>query len=114
VVRLPATGNETVLDAMANIGGLSTVSSKRIWIARPAPCGSPDQILPVDWKGITRRGHTGSNYQVLPGDRVYVMAHPLNKIDTHLGRFLSPVERLFGTGLLIQGLVNPNAGLGGN
>jgi polysaccharide biosynthesis/export protein len=114
VVRLPITGNETVLDAVANIGGLSAVSSKKIWIARPAPAGCADQILPVDWKGVTRRGHTGSNYQILPGDRVYVMANPLNKIDTHLGRFLAPVERLFGTGLLIQGLVNPGAGLGNN
>ena len=26
----------------------------------------------MDGKGITRRGHTGSNYQVLPGDRVFV------------------------------------------
>jgi polysaccharide biosynthesis/export protein len=113
VVRLPATGNETVLDAIANIGGLSTVSSKRIWIARPAPAGSPDQILPVDWKGVTRRGHTGSNYQVLPGDRVFVMASPLSKTDVIVGKIASPIERVFGAGLLVQGLVNPQAALGG-
>lgn len=100
VVRLPATGNETVLDAIANIGGLSQVSSKRIWIARPAPAGCNDQILPVDWKGITRRGHTRTNYQVLPGDRVFVMASPVSKFDTIFGKLLSPVERALGTGLL--------------
>lgn len=100
VVRLPAMGNETVLDAIANIGGLSAVSSKKIWIARPAPSGCADQILPVDWKGITRRGHTGTNYQVLPGDRVFVMGSPLSKFDTILGRTLAPVERMLGTALL--------------
>jgi len=48
VVRVPSTGNENVLDAIAIVGGLSPVSSKRVWIARPAPSGSGDQILPVD------------------------------------------------------------------
>jgi polysaccharide export outer membrane protein len=100
VVRLPVTGNEAVLDAIANVGGLSSVSSKRVWIARPAPNGSGDQILPVDWLGITRRGNTRTNYQVLPGDRVFVMGNPLSKFDTSLARVLAPVERAFGTTLL--------------
>lgn len=100
VVRIPATGNETVLDAIAQIGGLSAVSSKKIWVARPAPAGCEDQILPVDWKGITRRGHTRTNYQVLPGDRVFVMSQPLTKFDTYFARTLAPVERAFGASLL--------------
>ena len=55
VHRLPVTGSETVLDAISNIGGLSQVSSKKMWIARPAPhqfgC---QQILPIDWDGIAQ------------------------------------------------------------
>jgi protein involved in polysaccharide export with SLBB domain len=101
VVRLPATGNETVLDAISQVGGLSPVSSKKMWIARPAPAGQGnDQILPVDWKGITRRGHVRTNYQILPGDRVFVMSQPMTKLDTQLARSLAPAERLFGTTLL--------------
>ncbi len=100
VQRLPNTGNETVLDAIALIGGLSPVSSKRVWVARPAPDGCGDQILPVDWKAITRRGQAKTNYQVLPGDRVFVMSQPLTKVDTYLGRVIAPVERVFGVTLL--------------
>lgn len=100
VVRLPVTGNETVLDAISQIGGLSAVSSKRLWIARPAPAGTEDQILPVDWKGITRRGHTRTNYQILPGDRVFVMGNPMTKFDTLMGRTLAPAERAAGVSLL--------------
>lgn len=110
VVRLPATGSETVLDAMSNVGGLSAVSSKRIWVARPAPAGSDDQILPVDWKGITRRGHTRTNYQLLPGDRVFVMGSPLSKFDTILGRGLAPIERFLGTSLLGTALYQQTQG----
>ena len=32
--RLPITGNETVLDAISQVNGLSQVSGKKIWIAR--------------------------------------------------------------------------------
>ena len=35
VRRLPVTGNDKVLDAISQINGLSQVSSKKIWIARP-------------------------------------------------------------------------------
>ena len=35
VRRLPVTGNETVLDAVSQVGGLSQLASKKMWIARP-------------------------------------------------------------------------------
>ena len=37
IQRVPITGNETVLDAITQVGGLSRISSKTIWVARPAP-----------------------------------------------------------------------------
>ncbi len=73
VVRIPITGKEAVLDAISNIGGLSQVSSERIWISRPTPGDSGRQrILHVDYDAITRHGDTRTNYQVLPGDRVFI------------------------------------------
>jgi polysaccharide export outer membrane protein len=74
VVRLPCTGKETVLDAVAQLGGPSPGPGKRkVWVSRPAPkSGQPARTLPVDWRGITEQGVTKTNYQLLPGDRVYV------------------------------------------
>ena len=69
--RFPITGNETVLDAFSQLRGLSAGSKANIWIARPSPTGV-DQILPVKWDEITQGGGIGSNYQILPGDRVYI------------------------------------------
>ena len=114
VVRLPSTGNETVLDSIALIGGLSAVSSKRVWVARPSPDGCGDQILPVDWKAVTRRGQTKTNYQLLPGDRVFVMSQPLTKFDTYFARVLSPIERGLGVTLLGAGTVRSLGPRGGN
>jgi polysaccharide export outer membrane protein len=101
VVRLPHTGNETVLDAVSLVGGLSALSSRKIWVARPAPteCGQ-DQILPVDWCGITRRGQVKTNYQLMPFDRVYIMGQPLTKVDTYMARVLAPVNRALTSTLL--------------
>jgi polysaccharide export outer membrane protein len=102
VVRLPVTGNETVLDALSQIYGLPPVASKkRIWVARPVPAQAGcDLILPVDWQAITQRGETDTNYQIMPGDRVYVHSQPLLTLDSTLAKILAPVERVFGAILL--------------
>ncbi len=101
VYRFPTTGNETVLDAVSQINGLPAVASrKRIYLVRPAPKDCPNQIFPIDWKGITRGGSTGTNYQILPGDRLYVEAEPVITTDTYLARIISPFERMLGITLL--------------
>ncbi len=102
VFRMPITGNETVLDALGNLRFLPAgVSKRRIWVARPAPAKCcRTQILPVDWQAITRNGSTATNYQLLPGDRVYVAPDPCSNLDAQLARLFSPVERVFGIILL--------------
>ncbi|HJT36247.1 MAG TPA: polysaccharide biosynthesis/export family protein [Pirellulales bacterium] len=101
VIRLPITGNETVLDAVSQVNGLDSVSSNRIWIARPAPYGTAcHQILPVDWYAVTSRGDTSTNYQLMPGDRVFVAHDRLVAIDTALSKFTAPFDRMFGATLL--------------
>jgi polysaccharide export outer membrane protein len=101
IVTLPATGNETVLDAIAQIQGLTPFSSRdHIWVARPSPEGNCDQILPVHWNDIVRKGATDTNYQLFPGDRLYVQGHPMQALDNLVDRLFSPAERLFGSTLL--------------
>lgn len=97
VIRLPVTGNDTVLDAISQIEGLSQVSSKNIWVARPScPGTGVAQILPVRWEEIAVEGITDTNYQLFPGDRIYVKSDPLIHTDNFLAKLLSPVERVFG------------------
>jgi polysaccharide export outer membrane protein len=102
VYRIPTTGNETVLDAMARVNGLPTVASKdAVWIARPSPyAGTPDQILKVDWNAVARGAQTATNYQVLPGDRIYVNSTPMIAFDTKLSIFTAPIERILGMTIL--------------
>jgi polysaccharide export outer membrane protein len=98
--RFPVTGNETVLDALSNINGLTAVSSKRIWIARPTSEPGQVQVMPVDWEAITAQGSPGTNYQLLPGDRVFVAQDKLIAMDTGIAKLTAPFERIFGFSLL--------------
>jgi polysaccharide biosynthesis/export protein len=102
VIALPCTGNETVLDAISRVQGLPPVSSqKRIWVARPSPAGYPCSIiLPVDWKAIVMAGRTETNYQLFPGDRIFLSADPLITTYNYLDKFLAPIERVLGVTLL--------------
>jgi polysaccharide export outer membrane protein len=96
VYPLPFTGNETVLDAIGQIGGLPTVASKKkIWVARPNPDDTV-QTLPVDWKAITQAGLVSTNYQLFPGDRIYIESDRLISLDGLVTKIVTPMERIFG------------------
>ncbi len=119
VYRLPVTGNETVLDAISQIYGMpGGLSRKRIWVARPSPADhNSSQVLPVDWKAITMGGVTATNYQVLPGDRVFVALDPWIRADQVLSKVIAPFERIFGVTLLgnsvVHGISQPLGVVGG-
>jgi polysaccharide export outer membrane protein len=119
VFPFPVTGNDTVLDAVGKIYGLPPVASKKhIWVARRTlDDDSHPKILPVDWCGITQRGFTATNYQLLPGDRVYVKSDWLRELDARLAKVLAPIERVFGAILLgsetVQSLRGRTGGGGG-
>lgn len=108
VVRLPITGNETVLDAIAQLSGLPPFSTRhRIWVARPTgdPTGC-DLILPVDWRGITKKGNSATNYQLYPGDRVFVHVDAMKGLYDLLDKIILPMERVLGVTLLWDTVVD--------
>lgn len=103
VYRFPVTGNETVLDAMAQINGLEGVSSKQMWIARPTSDPCKVQLLPVDWDAITAQASTETNYQLMPNDRLFIAEDQLVAFDTALAKMIAPLERIMGFATLGAG-----------
>ena len=77
-------------------------------------------MLPVDWFAVTERGAAETNYQILPGDRVFIAEDRLVAFDTKIAKLTAPFERLFGftllgtgtatrlSGRVLQGGGNPN------
>ena len=84
VIRIPLTGNETVQDALGQSGVPPPAEGmiNRIWLERPTGARGEPQTLPVDWPGITKRGETATNYQLLPGDRLCIKAESIKPAAT--------------------------------
>jgi len=110
VYRLPVTGNETVLDAISHINGLEQVSSKKIWIARPTHQPGAIQMLPVSWEAITAQGAHDTNYQIFPGDRIFVAEDRMVALDTTIAKLTAPLERVAGFILLGTGVTTRLSG----
>lgn len=69
----PLKGHETVLDAILDAGGLtSSAAPCKILLARPTSPRSCRVTLPICYREITQLGDTTTNYQLQPGDRIFV------------------------------------------
>jgi polysaccharide export outer membrane protein len=67
------TGNQTVLDAIIEAGGLSSKANHhQIIVSRPTPCGSCRIVMKICYDQIVQLGDASTNYQLRPGDRVFV------------------------------------------
>ncbi len=67
------TGRETVLDAILAAGGMSDRASKTdIILSRPTVPGECRVVLPVCYEQIVQLGDTTTNYQIMPGDRIFI------------------------------------------
>lgn len=69
----PFQGNETVLKAILQAGGLADRASRKdIVLVRPTTPNSCRIVLPICYREIVQLGDTTTNYQLMPGDRIFV------------------------------------------
>jgi polysaccharide export outer membrane protein len=74
--KFPATGRDTVLEAILAAQVKSNAILEKSYVVRPHPMGLPDKILAIDWVGIRDRGDVTTNYQLFPGDRLVIPGGP--------------------------------------
>ena len=80
--------------------GYSLFSAGNAAAGGTSPPRLDDPNRPLSWRGITEDGDTATNYQLMPGDRVFVASYPLVRADNAMARALAPVERALGIILL--------------
>jgi len=69
----PLAGRETVLDGILMAGGLTRqADSNKIILSRPTLADGCRVVLPVCYNPIAQLGDTSTNYQLQPGDRIFV------------------------------------------
>ena len=67
------TGREAVLNGIVRAGGLtSNADVSKILVSRPSrPCECR-KVMPVCYRDIVQIGDTSTNYQLMPGDRIFI------------------------------------------
>lgn len=69
----PITGRETVIDGVVAAGGLTRrASSGNMVLSRPSVPDGCRVVFPVCFQHIVQLGDTTTNYQLQPGDRIFV------------------------------------------
>lgn len=69
----PITGHDTVLSAITQAGGPTRrASQQNVILSRPTVPDGCRVVLPVCYTNIVQLGDTSTNYQIQPGDRVFV------------------------------------------
>lgn len=69
----PISGRDTVLSAITQAGGPTrTASEQNIILSRPTVPEGCRIVYPVCYTNIVQLGDTTTNYQLRPGDRIYV------------------------------------------
>ena len=69
----PLAGRETVLDAILTAGGLADNAKKcDVILSRPSVPHDCRTVLPVCYNHVVQSGDSTTNYQILPGDRIFV------------------------------------------
>ncbi len=84
----PLVGRETVLDAIIKAGGLADRANRHnILLSHPTPPGSCPEVLPICYQQIVQLGDTTTNFQIQPGDRIFV---PSLTLCREIGQTLAP------------------------
>jgi protein involved in polysaccharide export with SLBB domain len=69
----PTIGRETVLDAIVAAGDLTDRANRhKIILSRPSDPYDCRTALPICYRHIVQLGDTSTNYQIRPGDRIFV------------------------------------------
>ena len=73
VARVPITGNETVMDALAATRVAVGANTSKLSVHRPAANGvGRAEVLQVQWNPESGGVTPSANYQLFPGDRVVI------------------------------------------
>lgn len=71
-------GRETALDGIVAAGGLTdSASRQKIILSRPTRPDGCRVVLPICYNDIVQVGDTSTNYQLAPGDRIFVASRTI-------------------------------------
>ncbi len=93
----PIVGDVSAVHALGSAGGPTRMASlDNARLVRPSPEG--ELTYPIHFAAITEHGYGGTNYQLQPGDVVYVPPNVSARIGYALQLIFFPIQQILGLG----------------
>jgi polysaccharide export outer membrane protein len=93
----PIVGDVSAVHALGLGGGATRMASlDNAKLVRPSPEG--ELTYPIYFAAITEHGYGATNYQLQPGDVVYVPPNGFAKVGYALGVIFFPIQQILGLG----------------
>jgi len=95
--RIPFTGNDSVVSAIADAGFNEKAWPQQVLLSRPGKNGSRATAV-VDFTQVFEQGKMEQNYLLKPGDIVYVQYSPMASFEFKFEQAVGPVTGATGVG----------------
>jgi polysaccharide export outer membrane protein len=89
--KIPYTGNDNVVKALAEAGLSENAWPQQIYLVRPQRPGRPAARAVVDFKKMSETGDFSQNYAIQEGDVLTIPDSPLSSFNFKLTQVLGPV-----------------------
>jgi protein involved in polysaccharide export with SLBB domain len=103
--KIPYTGNDNVVKALAEAGLSEHAWPQQVWLVRPERNGQPAARAVVDFKNIQENGSFKQNYVIHEGDIITLPDSPLASFNFKMTEVLGPVSGATEVGSSAQSVV---------
>jgi polysaccharide export outer membrane protein len=100
--KLPYTGNDSVVKALAEAGLSEHAWPQQVWLVRPAQDGKPPARAVVDFKKMQETGDMSQNYVLHANDMITVPDSPLSSFNFKFGQVIGPVTGVTGSAATVR------------
>lgn len=90
--KVPYTGNDNVIKALAEVGLSDHIWPQQVWVVRPGRDGQAPARAVVDFKKMAETGDLSQNYALQQGDIINLPDSPLSYFEFKTGQVLSPIS----------------------
>jgi protein involved in polysaccharide export with SLBB domain len=98
--KVPYTGNDNVIKALAEAGLSDHFWPQQVWVVRPGHEGQAPARAVVDFQKMATTGDMSQNYALQQGDIINLPDSPLSHFQFKMDQILSPING--GAGIATQ------------
>lgn len=108
--KVPYTGNDHVIKALAEAGLNENAWPEQVWVVRPGKNGQAEARAVVNFKHIQQTGDLSQNYALKEGDIITLPDSPLAAFNFKATQIFGPISGATAAGSGVTSTVRPGGG----